>query len=107
MAGGGLPPFDVPRVFWRSSSGWCWPRRWRPGSTSSPPPSGAIPEVAGDSATYFAPGDWIGLARTLAAGPLARSPGRVSSIGPSGLERYSTAAAAERLAAAYERALAL
>ena len=69
--------------------------------------SGAIPEVAGDSATYFAPGDWIGLARTLAAGPLARSPGARVEHRAERVERYSTAAAAERLAAAYERALAL
>ena len=28
--------------------------------------SGAIPEVLGEQATYFAPGDWVGLARALA-----------------------------------------
>ena len=33
--------------------------------------SGAIPEVVGPSIPQFAPGDWLGLARLLADGPLA------------------------------------
>ena len=37
--------------------------------------SGAIPEVVGDGADLFAPGDWMGLARRLAEGPLAQPPG--------------------------------
>jgi len=69
--------------------------------------SGAIPEVlAGSGATLFDPGDWIGLARLLASGPLAASPGTRVSYPVELLERYSTAAAAERLAAAYARVLA-
>jgi glycosyltransferase involved in cell wall biosynthesis len=66
---------------------------------------GAIPEVAGRSAQYFAPGDWIALARLLAEGPLARPPGtRVEP--PERLELFSTGAAAARLAKAYETVLA-
>ena len=61
--------------------------------------SGAIPEVVGDDGETFPPGDWLGLARILAAGPTRTgSPERVA--------RYSLDAAAARLAAAYERVLA-
>ena len=67
--------------------------------------SGAIPEVAGDSATYFSPGDWVGLARALAAGPLAGAPGARVEHPAERVERYSTAAAAARLASAYDRVL--
>jgi glycosyltransferase involved in cell wall biosynthesis len=65
--------------------------------------SGAIPEVGGDMADYFAPGDWIGLAQTLARGPLGGAPPR-----PGLRERaatFSSSAAAERLAAAYDELL--
>jgi glycosyltransferase involved in cell wall biosynthesis len=68
--------------------------------------SGAIPEVAGATARYFPPGDWLALARRLAAGPLARPPGERVEHPEKLVRRYSTAAAAERLAAAYERLLA-
>ena len=44
--------------------------------------SGSIPEVCGDDATYFTPGDWLGLARALAAGPLARDPAFRASPDP-------------------------
>ena len=66
--------------------------------------SGAIPEVAGSSAGYFSPGDWVGLAGALRE--------RLSAAGetPAGApadraERYSDEAAAERLAGAYEELL--
>jgi glycosyltransferase involved in cell wall biosynthesis len=64
--------------------------------------SGAIPEVGGEGASYFAPGDWLGLARLLAEGPLARPPGETVSHPPELVERYSTHAAAARLAEAYD-----
>jgi glycosyltransferase involved in cell wall biosynthesis len=67
--------------------------------------SGAIPEVAGDSATYFSPGDWVGLARALADGPLSGAPGARVEHPAERVEMYSTAAAASRLAAAYDRVL--
>jgi glycosyltransferase involved in cell wall biosynthesis len=67
--------------------------------------SGAIPEVAGESATYFSPGDWVGLAQALAAGPLAGAPGARVEHPAERVERYSTAAAATRLAAAYDQVL--
>lgn len=66
--------------------------------------SGAIPEVVGEQATLVAPGDWPGLARALAEGPLAGH-GRVD-YDRTRLERFSTAAAAERLRSAYRSVLA-
>jgi glycosyltransferase involved in cell wall biosynthesis len=64
--------------------------------------SGAIPEVVGDSGTLFAPGDWRGLADVLEAGPLAGPPAARRAPEPERLERFSSAAAAARLAAAYD-----
>ena len=69
--------------------------------------SGAIPEVlAGTGATLVPPGDWIGLARALADGPLARPPGERVAYDRALVARYSYEAAAERIAEAYERVLA-
>ncbi len=67
--------------------------------------SGAIPEVLRGQAPVFPPGDWTELARLLASGPLARPPG--ARVGyPSELAlAYSGKAYADRLAAAYARAL--
>jgi glycosyltransferase involved in cell wall biosynthesis len=68
--------------------------------------SGAIPEVLeGSGAPLFTPGDWLGLAELLDAGPLARPPGERVAYPAQVVERYSTRAAAERLASAYERVL--
>ena len=67
--------------------------------------SGAIPEVLGPAAHLFAPGDWLGLARLLELGPLARAPGARVHHDEELLRRYSLEAAAERLAAAYDRVL--
>jgi glycosyltransferase involved in cell wall biosynthesis len=68
--------------------------------------SGAIPEVlAGSGAPLFDPGDWIGLARLLSEGPLGASPGKRVDYPAALVERYSTSAAAERIAAAYARVL--
>ena len=68
--------------------------------------SGAIPEVVGDSAGLFVPGDWMGLAQALAAGPLARPAAQRVEHPAELVSRYSSASAAERLAAAYDRLLA-
>ncbi|HEX7300714.1 MAG TPA: glycosyltransferase [Solirubrobacteraceae bacterium] len=64
--------------------------------------SGAIPEVAGPEATYFAPGDWQGLATALSEGPLAWPQPHVVAD-PARVRHFSAAAAAERLAAAYDQ----
>ena len=63
--------------------------------------SGAIPEVLDGYGALFQPGDWRGLADVLAAGPLAQPPATRTAPDPALLERYSAAAAAERLRAAY------
>jgi glycosyltransferase involved in cell wall biosynthesis len=65
--------------------------------------SGAIPEVLDGRGTLFEPGDWPGLAdllRELAGEPPRRE--RHDDL----VQRYSTTAAADRLRAAYARALA-
>jgi glycosyltransferase involved in cell wall biosynthesis len=68
--------------------------------------SGAIPEVlAGSGALLVPPGDWPGLARALADGPLGRPPGERGAHDETLVRRYSYEAAAERLGAAYERVL--
>lgn len=67
--------------------------------------SGAIPEVVGPEGTYITPGDWVGLASALADGPLAHPrPHRIAD--PERVRRFSAAAAADRLAAAYDELLA-
>jgi len=63
--------------------------------------SGAIPEVAGDRARYFSPGDWVGLADLL-RGALSAGPADPQQDA----SEYSTGAAAARLAAAYTDVLA-
>ena len=69
--------------------------------------SGAIPEVLeGSGAPLFPPGDSAELARCLREGPLASQPGTRVDYPPALVSRYSNAAAAERLAAAYDRVLA-
>ena len=69
--------------------------------------SGAIPEVLdGSGAPLFTPGDWLGLARLLEAGPLAGPPAERVAYPAEVVQRYSTRAAAERLASAYDRVLA-
>jgi glycosyltransferase involved in cell wall biosynthesis len=66
--------------------------------------SGAIPEVVGDSARAFPAGDWIELARGIAE-VVSQPAGRVIAD-PERVRTYSSAAASERIAAAYDRVLA-
>jgi glycosyltransferase involved in cell wall biosynthesis len=68
--------------------------------------SGAIPEVLGAHGQMFAPGDWVGLAHTLAEGPLAQTPGTRADPQQERVERFSTEAAADRLRAVYDELLA-
>lgn len=67
--------------------------------------SGAIPEVAGPTAAYVAPGDWVGLADRLASSVLAGPPERHRVRDAERVAAFSVRAAADRLAAAYDRAL--
>jgi len=63
--------------------------------------SGAIPEVLGDGARLFAPGDWVGLAERLRDALADPSPHVVAE--PARVQRFSAAAAAGRLADAYDK----
>jgi glycosyltransferase involved in cell wall biosynthesis len=106
-ASAALHPFDVPHAFWEEQFGLVLAEAMASGLAILASSSGAIPEVlAGTQATLFRAGDWMEIARALAAGPLLGAPaGRVAY--PQGLvRRYSTEAAAERLAEAYDSVLA-
>jgi glycosyltransferase involved in cell wall biosynthesis len=97
---------DLPHLFWEEQFGLVLAEAMAAGLPVVASSSGAIPEVAGPSAEYFVPGDWVGLATRLAEGPLARPPGERVHHPAELMHRYSTVAAAERLAAAYDRVLA-
>jgi glycosyltransferase involved in cell wall biosynthesis len=97
---------DVPRCFWEEQFGLVLAEGMAAGLPLVVSRSGAIPEVAGERATYFTPGDWMGIAQALATGPLAQPPTQRVEYPSEQLERYSTQAAANRLAAAYDRVLA-
>jgi glycosyltransferase involved in cell wall biosynthesis len=94
---------DLPRCFWEEQFGMVLAEAMAAGLPIVASASGAIPEVAGDSATFFSPGDWRELAYRLAVGPLSRSPGERVKHDAALVERYSTDAAAKRLVAAYDR----
>lgn len=105
-ASGANHPFDIPRAFWEEQFGLVLTEAMAAGVAIVTTTSGAIPEVlAGARAELVPPGDWMGIARALAAGPLSRTPGARVEQPPEVLRRYSTAAAAERLASAYDRVL--
>jgi glycosyltransferase involved in cell wall biosynthesis len=97
----------IPRTFWEEQFGMVLAEGMASGLPIVAAQSGAIPEVCGDAADYFAPGDWMGLAARLAEGPLSRPPGERSEPPSDLVQRYSIQAAADRLAAAYDRLLAL
>ena len=101
-----LHVFDRPRAFWEEQFGMVLAEAMAAGLDIVAAQSGAIPEVLQGQGRLFPPGDWPGLARHLAEGPLSRPPGERVAY-PDGLvRRYSAAAMAERLAAAYDRVLA-
>jgi glycosyltransferase involved in cell wall biosynthesis len=102
-ASGGYWLGDRPRFFWEEQFGLVLAEAIAAGLPILASRSGAIPEVAGDSASYFLPGDWMELARLLAAGPLSRPPATRVEHPPERVRLYSTQAMAERLALAYDR----
>jgi glycosyltransferase involved in cell wall biosynthesis len=106
-AGAALHPFDIPHAFWEEQFGYVLAEAIAAGLAIVTTTSGAIPEVVrGAEADLVAAGDWAGIARALAAGPLSRPPGTRVGYPPQIVEHYSTGAAATRLAAAYDGVLA-
>jgi glycosyltransferase involved in cell wall biosynthesis len=96
---------NPPRCFWEEQFGLVLAEAMAAGLPIVASSSGAIPEVVGDSAAYFSPGDWLTLARLLADGPLSRPPAERTVHPQERVTLYSTAAASERLATVYERVL--
>jgi glycosyltransferase involved in cell wall biosynthesis len=92
---------SLPTWSWEEQFGMVLPEAMAAGVPVIASSSGAIPEVAGSRADSFSPGDWMTLAEKLrkALSVEERTP-------TSDSERYSTAAAAAGLAAAYEEVLA-
>jgi glycosyltransferase involved in cell wall biosynthesis len=100
-------PLDVPHAFWEEQFGLVLAEALAAGLAILASTSGAIPEVlSGAPVDLVASGDWMGIARALAAGPLSRPPGARVSYPAEVVQRYSTGAAAQRIAAAYDRVLA-
>jgi glycosyltransferase involved in cell wall biosynthesis len=96
-------PFDIPRAFWEEQFGMVLAEAMAAGLAIVTTTNGAIPEVLeGTPADIVAPGDWMGIARALADGPLSRPPATRVAHSPELVRRYSITAAAERLAAAYD-----
>jgi glycosyltransferase involved in cell wall biosynthesis len=98
---------DAPRNYWEEQFGMVLAEAMAARLPILASASGAIPEVTRRAVPLFPPGDWQELARLLAAGPLARPPGERRDYDPGLVSSYSVEAAAERIAAAYERVLAL
>jgi glycosyltransferase involved in cell wall biosynthesis len=99
-----LHPFDIPRAFWEEQFGLVLAEAMAAGLAIVTTTSGAIPEVVrGAPVELVAPGDWPAIAHALAAGPLSRSPGARVAYPEEIVRRYSTGAAAERLADVYDR----
>jgi glycosyltransferase involved in cell wall biosynthesis len=90
---------SLPSTYWEEQFGMVLAEAMAAGVPIVASASGAIPEVAGGEARLFGAGDWVGLAALLAE-TLGEDR---AARGPSA--RYSTAAAAERIAAAYDAVL--
>jgi glycosyltransferase involved in cell wall biosynthesis len=107
VAKAALHPFDIPHAFWEEQFGFVLAEAMAAGLSIVTTTSGAIPEVVRGAPVHLvAPGDWPAMAQELAAGPLSRAPGARVSYPEEVIQRYSSSAAAEHLAAAYDRLLA-
>jgi glycosyltransferase involved in cell wall biosynthesis len=93
---------SLPTAWWEEQFGMVLAEAVAAGVPVVAAESGAIPEVLAGAGSLFPPGDWRALARLLAA-ETGRAPRRERH--DELVRRYSTEAAAERLAAAYERVL--
>ncbi|RDI74302.1 Glycosyltransferase [Gaiella occulta] len=93
---------SLPVPLWEEQFGMVLAEAMAAGAPIVASSSGAIPEVlAGSGAALFSPGDWPALAGLIGE----RLGGGRLSYPRAIVERYSARAAAERLAAAYERVL--
>jgi glycosyltransferase involved in cell wall biosynthesis len=96
---------SLPVWFWEEQFGMVLAEALASGLPIAAAASGAIPEVLGDQAPTFAPGDWPALARLLAEGPLSQPPGERVTYDRALVDAYSSTAFADRLADAYEEVL--
>jgi glycosyltransferase involved in cell wall biosynthesis len=97
-----LTPSRPPVLFWEEQFGLVLAEAMAAGLPILASDSGAIPEVLDGQAETFAAGDWLGLARLLAAGPLSE-PGKRRDYPQALLERHSLERAAEQLTETYDR----
>lgn len=96
---------SLPRRGWEEQFGMVLAEALASGTSILAARSGAIPEVVGQDATLFDPGDWFALAAGLRGGPLRRAPAVRVPHDPDRVALFSIDAAADRLAGAYRRLL--
>lgn len=96
---------SLPTWFWEEQYGMVLGEALCSGLPVLAADSGAIPEVTAGAAALFPAGDWLGLARALADGPLAAAPGTRRPAPAALLEAISSANAAAQLDEAYRAVL--
>jgi glycosyltransferase involved in cell wall biosynthesis len=96
---------SLPRRGWEEQFGMVLAEALASGTPVLAARSGAIPEVLDGAGELFDPGDWHGLARALAHGPLRGEPAARGRYERELVARYSVESAARRLADAYAELL--
>jgi glycosyltransferase involved in cell wall biosynthesis len=96
---------SLPQWHWEEQFGMVLAEAMASGVPIVASASGAISEVVGPEVPLFTPGDWLGLARALASGPLSAPPGARASHDAQRIGRFGSTAAAQRLAEAYRDVL--